>query len=187
MGNETVRVRELFPQEFSATLGARGVRIVDVRTVPEFVTVHAEGAVNVPLDELDRANLFADKNQPICFTCKSGQRASKAAQAAVAAGMTEVYCLTGGTDAWVTAGLPVVRGQSKVISLERQVRIAAGAMALLGAVLAWFVHPAFAWLSGFVGAGLMFAGITDTCGMGLILARMPWNKGVSSSSCRSSD
>jgi len=77
--------------------------------------------------------------------------------------------------ACVEAGLPVVRGK-KAISLERQVRIAAGSLVLLGAVLGSFVHPAFIGLSAFVGAGLAFSGITDTCGMGMILARMPWNQ-----------
>ena len=73
------------------------------------------------------------------------------------------------------SGLPVVRGK-KAISLERQVRIAAGLLVLLGAVLGWLVHPAFVGLSAFVGAGLVFAGVTDTCGMGMLLARMPWNQ-----------
>ena len=81
----------------------------------------------------------------------------------------------GGTLAWDQAGLPVSRGR-KVISLERQVRIAAGLLVLTGAVLALTVHPWWAGLSAFVGAGLMFAGITDTCGMALMLARMPWNQ-----------
>ena len=73
------------------------------------------------------------------------------------------------------AGLPVVRGK-KAISLERQVRIAAGSLVLLGVLLGWLVHPAFIGLSAFVGAGLVFAGVTDTCGMGMMLARMPWNQ-----------
>jgi rhodanese-related sulfurtransferase len=81
----------------------------------------------------------------------------------------------GGTEAWIAAGLPVDRGTVTAISLERQVRIAAGALVLLGVLLGWLVHPAFFGLSGFVGAGLVFAGITDFCGMGLLLARMPWN------------
>ena len=83
--------------------------------------------------------------------------------------------MEGGTLACVEAGLPVVRGR-KAISLERQVRIAAGLLVLLGALLGWLVHPAFVGLSAFVGAGLVFAGVTDTCGMGLLLARMPWNR-----------
>jgi rhodanese-related sulfurtransferase len=81
----------------------------------------------------------------------------------------------GGTLAWIEAGLPVTRGTAKVISLERQVRIAAGALVLTGVLLGWFVHPPFFGLAGFVGAGLVFAGITDFCGMGLLLAKLPWN------------
>ena len=72
-------------------------------------------------------------------------------------------------------GLPVVRGK-KMVSLERQVRIAAGFLVVLGALLGWFVDPAFVFLSAFIGAGLVFAGVTDTCGMGLMLAKMPWNR-----------
>ena len=83
----------------------------------------------------------------------------------------------GGTLAWAEAGLPVVRGK-RAISLERQVRIAAGSLVLLGAILGWMVHPVFVGVSAFIGAGLVFAGITDTCGMGLLLARMPWNRVV---------
>lgn len=82
--------------------------------------------------------------------------------------------LEGGIQAWDKAGLPLIRGR-KTISLERQVRIAAGTLVLTGAILAWLVHPWFIALSGFVGAGLVFAGITDTCGMGMLLARIPWN------------
>jgi len=84
--------------------------------------------------------------------------------------------VAGGTQAWMDANLPVTRSAVKVISLERQVRIAAGALVFTGVLLAQFVDGRFIWLSGFVGAGLVFAGITDFCGMGLLLARMPWNK-----------
>jgi rhodanese-related sulfurtransferase len=86
-----------------------------------------------------------------------------------------VVCVEGGTDAWEQAGLPVVRGH-KVISLDRQVRMAAGLLVLLGVGLSFLVHPAFSALSAFVGAGLLFAGITDTCGMAMLLAKMPWNQ-----------
>ena len=83
--------------------------------------------------------------------------------------------MEGGTSAWQSAGLPVVKGK-QVMSLERQVRIAAGALVVLGAVIGHFVHPGGFALSAFVGAGLVFAGITDTCGMGMLIARMPWNR-----------
>ena len=91
-------------------------------------------------------------------------------------GFTQPIVVTGGTLAWIDAGLPVTRGTAKVISLERQVRIVAGALVVTGVVLAQSVNHWFIGLSAFVGAGLVFAGITDFCGMGLLLARMPWNK-----------
>ncbi len=107
--------------------------------------------------------------------CRSGSRAKKAAEKLAAAGMTNLHILEGGMLAWSEAGLPAKRGR-KVMSLERQVRIAAGAIVFTGVLLAQFVNPAFIWLAGFVGAGLMFAGITDWCGMGLLIAKAPWNR-----------
>jgi rhodanese-related sulfurtransferase len=89
----------------------------------------------------------------------------------------------GGTLGWAEAGLPVNRGETKVISLERQVRIAAGALVLGGVLLARFLDPAFIWLSGFIGAGLVFAGITDWCGMGMLIAKAPWNQCVDKTCC----
>ena len=98
-----------------------------------------------------------------------------AAKKFIDAGITNVVSVEGGTLAWEAAGLPVARGK-KTISLERQVRIAAGFLVLTGAVLGYLVNPNFIGISAFVGAGLMFAGITDTCGMGMMLAKMPWNQ-----------
>jgi rhodanese-related sulfurtransferase len=107
--------------------------------------------------------------------CRSGNRSSKACQKFIDAGYTNVVNVEGGTSAWDAAGLPVVRGK-KAMSLERQVRIAAGFLVLLGTVLGFLLHPYFLAVPAFVGAGLMFAGITDTCGMGMLLAKMPWNR-----------
>ncbi|MEZ6066663.1 MAG: DUF2892 domain-containing protein [Planctomycetaceae bacterium] len=106
--------------------------------------------------------------------CKSGSRGSKACEQLAASGL-DVVNVDGGTEAWAAAGLPVVRGKASM-SLERQVRIAAGLLVLVGVTLAYLIHPAWMGLSAFVGAGLVFAGITDTCGMGLMLAKMPWNQ-----------
>lgn len=92
-----------------------------------------------------------------------------------AAGVEAVVNVEGGTHAWTDAGLPVVRGK-KAISLERQVRIGAGFLVVVGVVLGWLADAACASLAAFVGAGLVFAGVTDTCGMGRLLARMPWNR-----------
>jgi rhodanese-related sulfurtransferase len=110
--------------------------------------------------------------------CRTGSRAAKACRRLSDAGLT-VFNIEGGLQAWESAGLPVVRGR-KGISIERQVRIAAGALVLLGVLLGWFVSPYFLGISAFVGAGLIFAGVTDTCGMGMMLARMPWNMACAS-------
>jgi rhodanese-related sulfurtransferase len=154
--------------------------VIDVRTPVEFDEVHAVTAVNVPLDRVSAETLAAagcaECGQPVYLLCRSGQRATKAAEKLLACGFANPVVITGGTLAWIEAGLPVTRGESKVISLERQVRIAAGALVFTGALLAWFVHPNFVWVSGFVGAGLVFAGVTDFCGMGLLIAKMPWNR-----------
>jgi rhodanese-related sulfurtransferase len=157
----------------------KAVELIDVRTPVEFAEVHAQYARNVPLDALQPAELIRDRgpaDPPLYVICRSGSRAKQACEKFQAAGFASVVNVEGGTLAWIEAGLPVLRGK-KMISLERQVRIAAGFLVVLGVVLGWLVHPAFVGLPAFVGAGLIFAGVTDTCGMGLLLARMPWNRG----------
>jgi len=159
------------------------VELIDVRTPVEFREMHVSFARNVPLDQLQAANLETGRTgsaRPLYVICRSGNRGKQACEKLVAAGYTNVANVEGGTLAWDQAGLPVVRGK-KTISLERQVRIAAGSLALVGSVLGAFVSPYWIALAAFVGAGLIFAGITDTCGMGLLLAKMPWNR-VSESS-----
>jgi rhodanese-related sulfurtransferase len=163
-----------------ADLGKGGkIDLVDVRVPAEFRELHAQGARNVPLDRLDPAAVMrarsGSRDQPLYVICRSGSRGRQACEKFRAAGFPNVVNVEGGTLAWAECGLPVVRGP-KAISLERQVRIAAGSLVLLGVLFGWLVHPAFLGLSAFVGAGLVFAGVTDTCGMGLLLARMPWNR-----------
>ncbi len=153
------------------------VDLIDVRTPVEFREVHSTFARNVPLDSLDPKSIMESRtnpNQPMYVICRSDNRGKKACESFVAAGYENVVNVVGGTQAWDAAGLPVVRG-NKTISLERQVRIAAGSLVVLGVGLS-FINPYFIGLSAFVGAGLVFAGVTDTCGMGMMLARMPWNQ-----------
>ncbi len=154
------------------------VELIDVRTPVEFREVHVEFARNVPLDQLDAAKLTAGRDgasQPLYVICRSGGRGKQACEKILAVGYSNVVNVEGGTQAWDQAGLPVARGK-KAISLERQVRIAAGSLVLIGSLLSYFAHPYWFALPAFVGAGLVFAGITDTCGMGMLLARMPWNR-----------
>ncbi|HUE71087.1 MAG TPA: rhodanese-like domain-containing protein [Pirellulaceae bacterium] len=168
------------PQELAELCKeGKNIDLIDVRTPVEYREVHVGIARNVPLDQLDAGGLMQARNgssaEPLYVICRSGSRGQQACEKFLKAGFSNVVNIEGGTMACVEAGLPVVRGK-KAISLERQVRIAAGSLVLLGAVLGWFGHSAFIGLSAFVGAGLVFAGITDTCGMGMILARMPWNQ-----------
>jgi len=168
--------------------GDKQIDLIDVRTPVEYREVHVAAARNVPLDRLDPAAVMRSRNgpegEPLYVLCRSGSRGRQACEKFLAAGFPNVVNVEGGTLACVESGLPVVRGK-KAISLERQVRIAAGLLVLLGAILGWLVHPAFVGLSAFVGAGLVFAGVTDTCGMGMLLARMPWNqvKGPAATCC----
>lgn len=172
-------VRTVRPRQLAELCKNGRIDLIDVRTPVEYRELHATDARNVPLDRLDPAALMQGRNgsddEPLYLICRSGGRGRQACEKFLGAGFPNVVNVEGGTLAWAECGLPVVRGQ-KAISLERQVRIAAGLLVLLGASLGWLMHPAFVGLSAFVGAGLVFAGVTDTCGMGMLLARMPWNQ-----------
>lgn len=164
------------------------VTLIDVRTPAEYGEVHVDFARNIPLDRLDPQTIASLATEgPVYFVCKSGGRSQKACEKMLAAGIDKVVSIEGGTASCEAAGLPVVRGR-KAMSLERQVRIAAGTLVAIGAALAAFGPDApVNWqaigtgLAGFIGCGLVFAGITDTCGMAMLLARMPWNQAAASS------
>lgn len=173
--------RVLAPAELARCLRERpATRLLDVRTPGEFEAEHIPGAYNVPLDTLGEhgPEIRAGVADPVVLVCRSGQRARKAEEALTAAGMTNLHVLDGGMSAWTAAGQPVRRGAPRM-SLERQVRIAAGALAATGGFLALFVNPLFAAIPAFVGSGLVFAGVTDTCTMGMLLAKLPYNRPAS--------
>jgi rhodanese-related sulfurtransferase len=158
-----------------------GLKLLDVRSPSEFSSLHVPGALNVPLSVLDPATLCASgvlkATEQVYLLCISGNRAELAAQKFATDGLPNVVIVEGGTKAWEKAGLPLRRGRAG-LSLERQIRISAGSIVLAGLLLSRFVHPLFIGLSAFVGGGLIFAGITDWCGMGLLLAKAPWNQRV---------
>jgi rhodanese-related sulfurtransferase len=182
-------VSTISPQQLAELCKGKKLDLIDVRTPVEYREVHVAAARNVPLDRLDPATVMKERDgyrdEPVYVICRSGSRGRQACEKFLAAGFTNVFNVEGGTLACVECGLPLVRGE-KAISLERQVRIAAGLLVLVGASLGWLVHPAFIGLSAFIGAGLVFAGITDTCGLGMLLARMPWNrvKDTAASCCK---
>lgn len=172
-------VPTISPQRLAELSDGKHIDLIDVRTPMEYQEVHVANARNVPLDRLDPNAVMQARNgsqqEPLYLICRSGSRGRQACEKFIAAGHTNVVNVDGGTLACAEAGLSVVRGQ-KTISLERQVRIVAGALVFVGVLLGWLVHPVFLGLPVFVGAGLVFAGVTDTCGMGMLLARMPWNQ-----------
>jgi rhodanese-related sulfurtransferase len=174
-----VTITTISPQQLADLCKTGKIELIDVRTPIEFRELHAVVAQNVPLDRLDPAAIMlarkGNMEEPLYFICRSGSRGRQACEKFLSAGFTNVMNVEGGTLACVEAGLPVVRGK-RSISLERQIRIAAGSLVLLGVLLGWLIHPIFFGLSAFIGAGLVFAGITDTCGMGMMLAHMPWNR-----------
>jgi rhodanese-related sulfurtransferase len=156
-----------------------GARLLDVRTPGEYQTAHIPGAYNVPLDTLaEHGREVRSVRDPVILVCQSGQRARLAEHALRRGGMPNLHVLDGGVNGWIAAGQPVVQGPKR-LSLERQVRILAGALAAVGGALGLIVNPWFALLPAVVGAGLVFAGITDTCGMALLLARLPYNRPAS--------
>lgn len=166
------------PGELDELLRARpDVRLLDVRTAGEYEAAHIAGAYNVPLDTLGEhaADIRAHVDEPVVLVCQSGARARRAEEALRTAGMPQLHVLEGGVNGWVAEGRPVRRGAAR-ISLERQVRIAAGALAATGGFLALLADPLFAAVPAFIGSGLVFAGVTDTCAMGMLLARLPYNR-----------
>jgi rhodanese-related sulfurtransferase len=150
-----------------------GALLVDIREPDEHAREHVPGARNTPLSRL--ASLPAGATA-IVFHCRSGARTSGNAGRLAAAAGCEAYILDGGLDAWKKAGLPVAADRGQPIEIMRQVQITAGGLVLAGVLLGVWVAPAFLGLAGFVGAGLMFAGISGWCGMAKLLGVMPWNR-----------
>jgi rhodanese-related sulfurtransferase len=163
---------EILPSEAVKELNS--AMIIDVRSPAEFETVHVSSAINIPLESLNEDSLkVVAGSKKLMFICQSGTRGGKAAALASKFGLASSN-IKGGTSAWESAGLPVHRGM-KSVSLERQVRICAGALVALGTLGAIFYSTVFLTVPLFVGCGLVFAGLTDSCAMGMLLAKMPWN------------
>jgi rhodanese-related sulfurtransferase len=174
------RIETITPiQLFELMKGEKEIDLIDVRTPAEYTEVHIAGAKSVPLDSLNPELVMRLRNgsesEPVYIICRTGNRSGMACERLIKAGLTNIVNVESGIRSWEQSGLSVERGK-KIISLERQVRISAGALVLIGSLLGIFLNIYFVLLSAFVGAGLIFAGVTDTCGMAMLLARMPWNQ-----------
>lgn len=163
----------LSPTAARAAIDA-GARLVDIRAADEHARERIPGAINIPLDRI--GDLPCD-GRPVVFHCKSGMRTgANAARLGAAADGAPAFILEGGLDAWRQAGHATVADRSQPMEIMRQVQITAGALVLAGVLLGLWVAPGFYGLSAFVGAGLMFAGVTGWCGMANLLRLMPWNR-----------
>ncbi|MEX1199525.1 MAG: rhodanese-like domain-containing protein [Methylophaga sp.] len=172
-----INASELFKQHAPEDLC-----LVDVRTAAEVRGEALPGIITMPLDELDADKLQAvidrrsQGEQPIYLICQSGKRARLAADKLAGKLRQPLIIVDGGMNAIKQTGISYLQSHKPIISLERQVRIAAGALIILGIILGFIVHVSFFGLSAFVGAGLMFSGITDSCALGMMIAKAPWNQ-----------
>jgi rhodanese-related sulfurtransferase len=171
-----VKSKTISPVALIASFGTG--ELLDVRTPPEYASAHVPGVKLMPLSDLKVEAYLAQHapGKPIYVFCHGGERAIKAIEQFERAGCHDCVLVEGGTQAWVAAGLPVHTSNRSVLPLMRQVQIAVGLLLIVGAGLALAVNLWFAILPLFLGCGQVFAGVTGTCGMALMLARMPWNR-----------
>lgn len=150
--------------------------LVDVRTPAEYESSHIDGAINLPLGQVDRhlERLTQDAGGQMVLICQSGSRAEQCQGKLIRAGLEDTAVMSGGMNAWTAVGAPVITGPERW-ALERQVRLVAGSIVLLS-VIAGIWWPPAVWIAGFIGAGLTFAAITNTCAMGMALTRLPYNQ-----------
>jgi rhodanese-related sulfurtransferase len=169
-------LRRIAPAQAKALLDSGAALLIDIRESDEFAREHLPGAHHVPLSGFSAADFPAEHDRVAIFHCASGARTAEAAPRILTTAFAEVYQLEGGLAGWKKAGLATIVNRRMPISLQRQVQITAGLMVLIGVILGFTVSPWFFALSGFVGAGLTFAGISGTCAMASLLAVMPWNR-----------
>jgi rhodanese-related sulfurtransferase len=172
----TAILHKLSPQQVRERIDAGSAVLVDIREPDEFARSHVKGAQSQPLTTWEKAHLTIDPDADVIFTCRSGMRTAGACDRLAARVNGDAFVLDGGLDAWAKAGLPVETNADAPMEIMRQVQIAAGSLVLLGVLLGFLVAPSWFALSGFVGAGLTFAGVSGYCGMAHLLMLAPWNR-----------
>lgn len=170
------RLKMIDSASLKALLDQQAVNLVDVREPAEHAGEKIPDSILMPLSKFDPHSIPFDANKLTVLYCRTSNRSAQAAQKLFAAGINEVTHLEGGLSNWVQQGYPTQVNKNAPISLMRQVQIVAGSLVVIGTVLGAFVSPWFLMLSGFVGSGLVFAGITDTCAMAMLLAKLPYNQ-----------
>ncbi|MBI3651391.1 MAG: rhodanese-like domain-containing protein [Acidobacteria bacterium] len=172
-------VMELRERLIAGTEGS----LIDVREYPEFAAGRIPGALWVPLGQVSKTAKDWNRSQTLYVVCRSGRRSLQAQQQLLQMGFQNVINVQGGVTDWQAKGFAVEREANPPWALERQVRLVAGALVLLGVLLSLWVGAGFIWLSAFVGAGLIFAALTDSCAMAMMLSRLPWNRPLHLSHC----
>jgi len=168
-------IKTISAKELKALMESDGVVLIDVREASEHGAEHIEGAHLIPLSMIGSKKL-PRTTKSVVIHCQSGKRSQEACQKLLAQNPAlDISSLEGGISAWKACGFPVERSAGCGLSIERQTQFVAGFLAFLGVVLGAWLHPLFYGLSGFVGLGLMFAGLTGWCGMAQFLRKMPWN------------
>lgn len=172
-----MNVINLSAQEFASKYEPN-MRILDVRSPAEFSAQHVRGAKNIPLDQLQAEDFCQSlsASDELYVICHKGARAAKAAEALSVHTEARLLVVEGGTPDSIAHGCPCNSNGQTAISIDRQVRITAGGLVLLGTLLAIFVAEGFFAIPAFVGAGLLFSGLSDSCAMGVLLGKMPWNQ-----------
>lgn len=172
----TAILHKLSPQDVKVRLAKRSAVLVDIREPDEFARAHVAGAVSQPLSTLEQAHLAIDPGADVIFTCRTGMRTAGACGRLAARVDGDAYVLEGGLDAWTKAGLPLEEDRAAPMEINRQVQIMAGLLILTGVVLGILVAPGWLGISAFVGAGLVFAGLSGSCAMARLLMLAPWNR-----------
>lgn len=164
------------PREAQKALEQGPILLIDVREPSEFAAGHISSARSVPLGTLKKAAEAWEREQPVLLYCQSGKRSEHAEALLDELNFADVRSLEGGLSAWSAAGLPTEKSAGAPWSLERQVRCAVGLFVILFTSLGLTAHPGFFILNFFIAAGLIFSAVTNTCGMALVLTKMPWNR-----------
>jgi rhodanese-related sulfurtransferase len=172
----TKKLQEIDAETLKNWLDKNQVNLVDVREPGEYAGEHIPGAKLASLSKFNPQEIKQMGDKQIVLYCQSGNRSGKAAKQLLNAGVEPVIHLKGGLPTWKQAGYEIEKNKNAPISIMRQVQIVAGTLVFTGTILGAFVSPWFLILSGFVGAGLTFAGISGTCGMAILLAKLPYNQ-----------
>lgn len=174
--NNSQKVNVIDAKTLQQLVNQNEVILIDVREPSEYSGERIEGAKLVPLSSFTADKIPQNSDQPVILYCQSSNRSGQAAQKLLQAGFQEVTHLEGGLNNWKQQGLPTKVNKNAPISIMRQVQIVAGTLILTGTLLGAFVSPKWLFLSGFVGSGLLFAGVSNTCMMATLLAKLPYNQ-----------